>query len=265
MAKNIFTTILGLTDSAEILELGVSDIASNPHQPRETFHDDALQGLAESIRDVGVIQPVVVRRRSGAGKKYELVVGERRLRAAQIAGLRKIPAIVKDISSDASMRLALVENIQREDLTPIEEAHAYSYLKLNLGLSQMEIARFVGKSQPLVSVTMRLLSLPPEVQRFVADGRVSRSQARAILRIHDREQQIAVARRLQKEHLHVAEIDRLAAPVAMPRRAAALQNGVRSVHSALNELRRNGADVDTSEHEDDACRILKITLKIPKK
>ena len=160
-------------------EIPVADIAPNPHQPRIKFDDDAIRELAASIKASGVLQPVIVRRDPQGG--YQLVAGERRLRAASFAGLERIPALVRDVPDRQMLEFALVENIQRENLNPIEEAKAYSALAESAGLTHDQISERVGKQRVSVTNSMRLLGLPPEVQDMVSRGTLSAGHARALL------------------------------------------------------------------------------------
>ena len=171
--------------------LGVEDIGPNPFQPRTRFDDTALQELAASIKATGVLQPVLVRRQADG---YQLVAGERRLRAAQIAGLEKIPAILKQVDDRQMMELALIENIQREDLNPIDEAKAYKALVSTVGLTHDQLSERVGKQRSSISNALRLLTLPVEVQDMVSRGTLSAGHARALLGLDASGDQLAAAR-----------------------------------------------------------------------
>ena len=184
------------------LELPVEEIVANPHQPRSHFDGEAIQELAASIRATGVLQPVLVRRNPGAGG-YQLVAGERRLRAAIIAGLKKIPAIVKDVADREMMELSLVENIQRENLNPIEEAKAYQTLVTELGLTHDQVSERVGKQRVSITNSMRLLGLPAEVQEMVSRETLSAGHARALLAIDKAGDQLAAARYVQSKGFSV--------------------------------------------------------------
>jgi ParB family chromosome partitioning protein len=177
--------------AAGVQQLAVGDIGPNPHQPRSRFDEEALRELAASIRATGVLQPVLVRRN---GDDYQLVAGERRLRAAQMAGLAHIPAVVRDVTDAEMMELALVENIQREDLNPIEEARAYQTLSEKLGLTHDQISERVGKQRSSITNSLRLLGLPVEVQDMVSRGTLSAGHARALLALDVAGDQLAAAR-----------------------------------------------------------------------
>jgi ParB family transcriptional regulator, chromosome partitioning protein len=192
------------TDAA-LRELPVSEIRPNSYQPREHFDEEALVSLAASIQAVGVLQPVLVRQ-SGP-QEYELIAGERRWRAARRAGLQTIPAIVRPTEDVRSLEQALVENLHREDLTPLEEAAAYQQLIEEFGHTQEEVAQRVGKSRSAVANTLRLLHLPPSIQRLLAEGQISAGHARALLGSPDRVYQEQLARSIVSEHLTVREVE----------------------------------------------------------
>jgi ParB family transcriptional regulator, chromosome partitioning protein len=195
------------TPQAHLQELPVAHIEPNPAQPRAHFDDDALTALTASILEVGVLQPVLVR--LIGPDRYELIAGERRWRAARQAGLRTIPALVRSADPTQSLEQALVENLHREDLNPLEEAAAYQQLVDEFGLTQEEVARRVGRSRPAVANTMRLLQLPPTVQKYVADRQLSAGHARAVLAVPDRGIQEELARLAVEEELTVREVEDL--------------------------------------------------------
>jgi ParB family chromosome partitioning protein len=178
--------------SAGVTELSVDSIASNPFQPRSRFDEATLQELADSIRSTGVIQPLLVRRI--AVGEYQLVAGERRLRASQLAGLTRVPVIVREFDDRAMLELALVENIQREDLNPIDEAKAYQALIQKVGLTHDQLSERVGKQRTTITNALRLLTLPAEVMDMVARGSLSAGHARALLGLENRGDQLAAAR-----------------------------------------------------------------------
>jgi ParB family chromosome partitioning protein len=174
-----------------VVELDLSQVRPNPRQPRRVFDDDAIARLAESVRADGIVQPIVVR---DAGDGYEIVAGERRWRAAQRAGLRTIPSMVRAADERELLILALAENLAREDLNPIDQARAYAVLADELDLSQTEIARRVGKSRPAVANTMRLLELPDDVLDLVSAGTLSEGHGRALLLAGGQDERVALAR-----------------------------------------------------------------------
>jgi len=186
----------------------VADIVPNPEQPRRTFDDEALSALAESIRHHGLLQPLVVRR---VGLGYELIAGERRLRAAQRAGLATVPVIIREAAPDERLELALIENVQRENLTPLEEAEAYRQLIDGHGFTQEEVAARVGKSRPSVTNALRLLGLPDAVKAQLESGELSAGHARAVLAVDGTAAQTAFAREIVQRRLSKSEAEKLAA------------------------------------------------------
>jgi len=183
-------------------ELPVDEVTANPFQPRARFDEEGIQELASSIKSAGILQPILVRR-NPTGEGHQLVVGERRLRAAIAAGFNKIPSIVRDVSDREMMELSLVENIQREDLNPIEQAKAYQALVDRLGLTHDQISERVGKQRVSITNTLRLLALPVEVQEMVSRGTLSAGHARALLAIDKTGDQLAAARYVQSKGFSV--------------------------------------------------------------
>jgi ParB family transcriptional regulator, chromosome partitioning protein len=192
---------------AHYKEIPVSAITPNPRQPRRTFDEDSLEELAESIRQVGLLQPVVVRA-AGPGR-YELVMGERRWRASQRAGLTEIPAIVKQTQDNDLLRDALIENLHRQQLDPLEEAAAYQQLLDDFGATHEQLAQRIGRSRPHISNTLRLLNLPPAVQKRVAAGVLSAGHARALLSLSDPLAQDRLATRIIAEGLSVRSVEEI--------------------------------------------------------
>ena len=206
-------------------EVAVGSVTPNPRQPRRTFDEDALEELAASITEVGLLQPVVVRK-LGDGQ-YELVMGERRLRASQRAGLAYIPAIVRETPDTDMLRDALLENLHRQQLDPLEEAAAYQQLLDDFGATHEQLAQRIGRSRPHISNTLRLLNLPPGVQKRVAAGVISAGHARALLSLDDQLAQERLAQRIVAEGLSVRSVEEIVAvredddPVKAPRRGPA--------------------------------------------
>ena len=195
---------------AVYVEVAPEDVVPNPRQPRQVFDPDALAELVHSINEVGLLQPIVVRRRpDGMPPPYELVAGERRWRASQAAGLTRIPAIVRDTTDDDMLREALLENLHRAQLNPLEEAAAYQQLLADFGGTQDELAQRLGRSRPQVANTLRLLKLPPAVQRRVAAGVISAGHARALLALDDAESMDVLAERIVKEGLSVRSVEEI--------------------------------------------------------
>ena len=195
------------TPSTSLKELALDEIAPNPRQPRTEFDDEALDTLAASIRAVGVLQPVIVRTRTTGG--YELVVGERRWRAARRAGLERIPAIVREAGDTEMLRDALVENLHREDLNPLEEAAAYRQLLDDIGLTHEELADRVGRSRAAITNALRLLGLAAPVQRRIAAGTLSAAHGRALAGLADHENQEKAAQRVVAQNLSVRQTEDL--------------------------------------------------------
>jgi len=188
-------------------EVPIGSISVNPYQPRDVFDEDALNSLSLSIREVGVLQPVLIRRKSS--DTFELIAGERRWRAAKRAGKETIPAIVRDVEDLTSLEHALVENLHRQDLGPLEEAAAYQQLIDDFQLSQEAVAKRVGKSRPAIANALRLLQLPSSVQGFLMDGRLTAGHARALLGLPSRQEQDQLANRAIKENLTVREVEKI--------------------------------------------------------
>jgi ParB family chromosome partitioning protein len=198
-------------------ELEVGSILPNPYQPRLRLDEDELQGLLGSIAENGILQPIIVRRKADG---YELVAGERRLQAAKKLGLASIPAVICDVSDQKALELALIENIQRQDLNPIEKAKAYQHLVGEFKLTQEELAARLGQDRSTIANTLRLLELPEELQELVSRGTISASHGRALLGIETPYRQLELARRIIREELSVRQTEELAARVspAKPRR-----------------------------------------------
>lgn len=187
--------------------LSISEIVRNPNQPRKTFDEDKLAELADSIRQNGVLQPILVRRK---GQKYEIVAGERRYQASKLAGLKEIPAVVREIDDDKVFQLALIENLQRSDLSPIEEAKGYKQLLTSRSLTQEELAKILSKSRSAIANTLRLMDLPVEVQHMMEQGLLAAGHARAILAVPSEEGRIKLAKKVVTESLTVRQTENLA-------------------------------------------------------
>ncbi len=193
------------SDSAEVKLIPIESITPNPHQPRREFAQDALEDLAASIKVRGVLQPVLVR--PLGGKRYELVAGERRLRASKLAGLSEIPTLVREMTDQESLAIALIENLQREDLNAVEEALGYQQLQQQFGLSQEELARQVGKSRSAVANSLRLLNLPEPVQTDIQQGAITAGHGRAIMAVTDAEAQESLHKRIAENGLTVRQAE----------------------------------------------------------
>lgn len=197
-----------------ILELDINAVVSNEYQPRRVFKDSSLQELALSIKEKGVIQPVIVWRAEDG--LFRLIAGERRLRAAKIIGLTKIPAIVKDVAPQETIELALIENIQREELNPIETAEAFQRLINDFNLTHDEVATKVGKDRATVTNYLRILKLPSEIKAWISDGSISIGHAKALLQIENARAQIDVARKIIQKGLSVRKAEALSKKILSP-------------------------------------------------
>jgi ParB family chromosome partitioning protein len=187
------------------LEVDVERIDPNPQQPRQRFDRSALEGLAASIKEHGVVQPLVVA--AGGDDRYRLIVGERRLEAARLAGLRRVPVVVKEATDRQSLELALIENVQRADLNPLEEASAYQRLMQDFGLTQQQVADHVGRSRVAITNILRLLALPETLKRALVEDRISEGHARVLLQLPQRHAQLAVLDRIEKEGWSVRQTE----------------------------------------------------------
>jgi ParB family chromosome partitioning protein len=210
-----FELLVGGAGDSELVHLPLEMIHANPRQPRKSFDNDAAAGLAASVKAQGLLQPLLVRRREQGG--YELIAGERRLRAARGAGLATVPAVVREADDRESLVLGLVENVAREQLSPLEESRAYAVLLDEFGLSLGEIADRVGRSKPSVSNRLRLLELPGEVLEMLSSGELSEGHARAILALPDHDARKALARRAAKTGMSVRQVEQAARDGGAPR------------------------------------------------
>ena len=196
-----------------VLYVNLNDIKPNAAQPRKVFDEEKLEELAASISQHGLIQPIVLRK---LGKGYEIVAGERRWRAARLAGLKEVPCIVKELTEEENMLLAIVENMQREDLNPIEEAEGLKKMIDTYGLTQEQVSYSVGKSRPYITNSLRLLKLPGRVQQLTAEGKITTGHARALAAVKSQQRQIDLAARAAKEGLSVRQIEQLAKETKQP-------------------------------------------------
>ncbi|MBO0470440.1 ParB/RepB/Spo0J family partition protein [Enterococcus sp. DIV0242_7C1] len=191
----------------EVIEIPLNELRPNPYQPRKTFDEASLQELANSIQQSGVFQPIIVRK--SAVKGYEIIAGERRFRASKLAEKETIPAIVREFDEEAMMQVAVLENLQREDLNPLEEAEAYDMLMKNLKLTQVEVAERLGKSRPYIANYLRLLTLPAPVKELVQSETLSMGQARTLLGLKDKDQIMTLAKRVVEENLTVRQLEQI--------------------------------------------------------
>lgn len=255
-------------------EVPVSSIVPNARQPRQAFNDESLEELARSIQAVGVMQPLIVR--PIAEGRYELIAGERRLRAAKLAGLATVPVVVRSAGSQASLELALIENIQREDIAPLECAAAYKLLMDEFGLTQEQVAEKVGKSRPAIANCLRLLKLPEEVQHGLSGGLISEGHAKVILMAEGSSAQLSLYRRIVAKGLSVREAEaairkgpQSSGPVAAKKPATGLKGpDTRALEEALSqyfgtpvtlEKRGSGGSMNVAFYsDDDLQRILEV-------
>ena len=200
------SNILESADESDVKEIPLSEIRSNPYQPRKTFNEESLQELAESIKNYGVFQPIIVKK---SIKGYDLIAGERRVRASKMAGLEKIPAIIKDFSDELMREIALLENLQRENLTAIELAWAYKGIIDSLHITQDELANRLGKSRSSITNILGLLNLPTSVQNMILEGKLSMGHARELSKLDDSEKVKEYAKRIVNENLSVRDIESL--------------------------------------------------------
>lgn len=192
------------TKDEQIKQIDISDIKPNPYQPRKTFDENHLNDLADSIKQYGILQPIVLRK---TVQGYYIVVGERRFRASKVAGLKYVSAIIKDLTDEDMMELAVIENLQREDLNAIEEAESYQRLMTDLKITQQEVAKRLSKSRPYIANMLRLLHLPKKIADMVKDGRLTSAHGRTLLAIKDEQQMLRLAKRVVKEKWSVRYLE----------------------------------------------------------
>ncbi|EJN56788.1 ParB/RepB/Spo0J family partition protein [Loigolactobacillus coryniformis subsp. coryniformis] len=236
--------------SEQVTALALSEIRPNPYQPRRQFDTTALQELADSIKENGVFQPVIVRKSING---YELIAGERRFRASKLAGKNEIPALVREVDEPLMMEIAVLENLQREDLNPLEEAAAYDMLMKKLHLTQEQVATRLGKSRPYIANYLRLLTLPAEVKKLVEAHALSMGQARTLLGLKDKGKMAAVAQRAIKEPLTVRELERLVSQLNAEKPAKPAPKPLKSPYLKASETQLQqhfGTKVNIAAHGD---------------
>lgn len=264
-------------DIHDIQQINIDDIVPNPFQPRKTFHEEALDELAASIAEYGVIQPILVRRLNQGG--FELIAGERRLRASKRAGLKEVPIIVKDFTDKEVAELAMIENLQREDLHFLEEAEGYYQLLVNFGLTQEELAKRVGKNQSTIANKLRILKLSPEVRSILISENLTERHARSLLKLNDTQKQMQVLDIVRQKGLNVRETEGLIEEVLedisreMSKKKKPKQNFVKmirdvrifvnSINSLVKDMQKTGIGVKMNQEQDDDYIV--INMKIPKK
>ncbi|RIW31581.1 ParB/RepB/Spo0J family partition protein [Bacillus salacetis] len=211
MAKGLGKGINALFNNVDtkeeaVQEISLKELRPNPYQPRKVFEPEAIEELKESIKEHGILQPIIARK---SIKGYEIVVGERRYRAAKAAKLDKVPVVVRELTDKQMMELAVLENLQREDLSPIEEGNAYQLLMDKLDLTQEQLARRLGKSRPHIANHIRLLSLPPQIQQLIIDDKITMGHGRALLGLRKKENLQIVVEKIIKESLNVRQLEKL--------------------------------------------------------
>ena len=230
---NFERDIVDTAKKNDIVEISLDEIRSNPYQPRKTFNDESLQELADSIKEYGIVQPIIVKK---SIKGYELIAGERRTKASKLAGLEKIPAIVKEFNDQEMMEIALIENIQREDLNPIDEAIAYDNI-IKIGhLTQEEFAKKFGKSRSHVTNMLGLLKLPNATKRLVEEKKLSMGHARALSKLNDENLIHELTDRILKESLSVRDVEKIIQNEKLPKKNALSRNlNDRNIHYTIYE------------------------------
>jgi ParB family transcriptional regulator, chromosome partitioning protein len=211
MAKGLGKGINALFNNMDakeeaVQEISLKELRPNPYQPRKVFEPEAIEELKESIKEHGILQPIIARK---SIKGYEIVVGERRYRAAKAAKLDKVPVVVRELTDKQMMELAVLENLQREDLSPIEEGNAYQLLMDKLGLTQEQLAKRLGKSRPHIANHIRLLSLPTQIQQLIIDDKITMGHGRALLGLRKKEKLQVVVEKIIKDSLNVRQLEKL--------------------------------------------------------
>lgn len=263
----LFTETAAESGSEPEASLSIASIVTNPDQPRKSFDETQLSELSDSIKQNGVLQPILVRKK---GDKYEIVAGERRYQASKLAGLKEIPAIVRDIDDAEVFQLALIENLQRSDLSPIEEARGYRHLLDTKGLTQEGLAKILSKSRSAIANTLRLMDLPQEVQDMMEEGQITAGHARAILAVPSEEGRIKLAQKVVAENLTVRQTENLArlfsvtrdeikpknpAPQYFKRAARTLRQALDTTVKVKQVRGKNKIEIEFKD-EDDLARII---------
>lgn len=199
-------TIIETTDKKDIVEVNLSELRSNPYQPRKIFEEEKLKELSQSISEFGVVEPIIIKK---SIRGYEIVAGERRAKASVLAGKKTIPAVIKDFSDNEMMQISVLENIQREDLTSVEEAEAYKNMIVKLGITQDELARRVGKSRSHITNMLGLLRLPDSVQKMVLEKKITMGHAKVLSKLDDEELITKLAKRVVDEDLNVRKLEEI--------------------------------------------------------
>lgn len=259
------SNIMENTSSDEVMEIPVNEVRPNPYQPRKTFNEDALNELAESIKNYGVFQPIIVKK---GIKGYDLIAGERRLRASRIAGMEKIPAIVKEFTDEEMREISLLENIQRENLTSIELAWAYKGIIDNLDITQEDLAKKIGKSRSHITNTLGLLNLPEDVQKKILDGELSMGHARVLSKMEDEKEVSHLVDKVIKDNISVHALEEISKKEDIKKRMPVTRRRVDTnyfhIENELRDILGTKVKVDNKkmsiyfENVNDLNRILEI-------
>lgn len=242
-------TIYETATNEEIIELDLFELRPNPYQPRKVFNDEALMELANSIKEHGVFQPIIVKK---SIKGYEIIAGERRVRASKLAGLEKIPAIIRDFSDEQMMEIALLENLQRENLSAIEEAYAYKSMLEKLNLTQDELSKKVGKSRSHITNILGLLRLPLEIQKLVSLGKISMAHARILSKLENQEMIKDFADKIVNDKLSVRELEGMTSGEAIEKKVKISrreQIGSNSDYKYVEDMLRDKLDTRVRIHD----------------
>ncbi|RYM04694.1 nucleoid occlusion protein [Sporolactobacillus sp. THM7-7] len=262
------------SDVESVQEIPVSKITPNQYQPRSVFNEEKLQELAETIQSHGIIQPIVLR---PLGDRYEIIAGERRWRAASILGWEKIPSIIKNLDDDQTASIALIENLQREELTAIEEAMAYARLIDIHGLTQESLAQQLGKGQSTIANKLRLLKLPSSVQSAILEKQISERHARALIVLKDPEKQEKLLKEIIKKQLNVKQTENRVKQILSSKKSNKIEKkktkrmalsrdtriAVNTIRQSVHMVSDSGLDIDTNE--EDLGDFFQFTIRIPKK
>ena len=227
------------TSSEEIVELPLEELRVNPYQPRQVFDEDALKELSQSIKEYGVFQPIIVKK---SIKGYDIIAGERRVRASKLAGLSHIPAIIRNFTDEEMMEIALLENLQRENLNAVEEAEAYNAMLTKLGLTQEELSKKVGKSRSHITNLLGILRLPTKVRDMVTSGKLSMSHARILSKLESEDQIIAFANKINAEKLPVREVERLTVETETPKKVKMERKSKTNEYKYVEDILRDKLD-----------------------
>lgn len=237
--ESVEAKIYESASNEEIIELNLNELRPNPYQPRKVFDDEALKELASSIKEHGVFQPIIVKK---SIKGYDIIAGERRFRASKMAGLEKIPAIIRDFTDEQMMEIALLENLQREDLSVIEEALAYKSMIEHLNLTQDELSKRVGKSRSHITNILGLLRLPGEVQQMVSDNRITMGHARALSKLESRDEIIKLANKIVDENLIVRDIENITSDNSVQKKVKVNRKSSDNQYKYVEDLLRDKFD-----------------------